>query len=392
MLPKIHKPNIPGRPIISGCDSPTEKLSTFIDHYLKQLVPFIPSYIKDTTHFLRMVFDIPTPLPPNSLLVTIDVVSLYTNIPQDEGIRTTLKALSHFPEHSIPPLAVFHRFLQFILKNNYFSFNNQFYLQTMGTAMGTRMAPSFANIFLYYLEGNLLSSPPNNLKPLLWKRYIDDIFMIWPHGIDTLNEFINYINDYHTTIKFQFSSSSTQINFLDTTIYLTKEGRLESTIYTKPTDSNLLLHYTSHHPNKCKSGLIYSQALRLRRIITDNNNLHKQLHKLQLILLTRGFPLPTITEQFNKILTLNQTQLLNKNTKKSSRENHEVLPFTVPYHQVLHGIPQILHKFWFLIERDPELSKIFPKPPITAYSRHKNMKDILVHTKFITHNTHHTNH
>jgi hypothetical protein len=104
MLPKIHKPNNPGRPIISGCDSPTEKLSIFVDHYLKQLVPHTPSYIRDSNHFLHTIFNIATPLPPKSLLVTIDVTSLYTNIPHHEGIQSALKALSTIPPQNRPPL------------------------------------------------------------------------------------------------------------------------------------------------------------------------------------------------------------------------------------------------------------------------------------------------
>lgn len=198
MLPKIHKPTIPGRPIISGCDSPTEKLSIFVDHYLKTLVPLTPSYIKDTNHFLQQVFTLPTPLPHNTL-VTLDVVSLYTNIPHEEGIAASLEALSTLPPGSTPPLQVFHRFLTFILKHNFFSFNNQFYLQLHGTAMGT--------------ESQLLKHSPNPHPPLLWKRYIDDIFMVWPHGQPALEQFLQYINTFHHTIKFQHSFSTTHIDF-----------------------------------------------------------------------------------------------------------------------------------------------------------------------------------
>ena len=183
LLPKIHKPNMPGRPIISGCDSPTDKLSSFVDHFIKPLVPEIPSYIKDTNHFLEIIFNIPVPIPPTTLLVSIDVTSLYTNIPHDEGTRATLEALSHTPPQPLqPPTQVFQQMLEYILKHNYFSFNNEFYLQTQGTAMGTRMAPSYANLFMASLEKQILNTAPSQLKPLIWKRYIDDIFMIWPHG------------------------------------------------------------------------------------------------------------------------------------------------------------------------------------------------------------------
>ena len=162
LLPKLHKPNIPGRPIISGCDCPTDNLSKYIDHYLKPLVPLIPSYIKDTTHFLNTIFRIPTPLPKDTILVTIDVTSLYTNIPNDEGISSAIQALSTLPRHtSMPPLPCFITLFNFILKHNYFLFNNQHYLQIQGTAMGTRMAPSYANIFMASLEQQMLTTTPS---------------------------------------------------------------------------------------------------------------------------------------------------------------------------------------------------------------------------------------
>ena len=53
MLPKIHKPNIPGRPIISQVNSLTENISEFIDHHLKPIATTVDSYIKDTTDFLQ---------------------------------------------------------------------------------------------------------------------------------------------------------------------------------------------------------------------------------------------------------------------------------------------------------------------------------------------------
>ena len=72
-----------------------------------------------------------------------------------------------------------YQFLEYILKENYFTFNDKLYLQKHGTAMGTKMAPSFANIFMGALEQTLLSSSPNHLIPLLWKRFMDDI---WTHS------------------------------------------------------------------------------------------------------------------------------------------------------------------------------------------------------------------
>ena len=95
ILPKIHKnkDNPPGRPIVSATSHPTEHISQFVDVHLNPLVPKLPSYIKDTTHFLRKLDDLKE-LPPESLLVTLDVFSLYTNLPHKEGIEAFRKVLN----------------------------------------------------------------------------------------------------------------------------------------------------------------------------------------------------------------------------------------------------------------------------------------------------------
>lgn len=91
--PKIHKQilPVPGRPIVSSCGAPTEHISEYVDYHLHPLVVQTASYLKDTTDFLRKLSTLPT-LPPNCILVTLDVSSLYTNIPHDEGIAASRRA------------------------------------------------------------------------------------------------------------------------------------------------------------------------------------------------------------------------------------------------------------------------------------------------------------
>ena len=132
-----------------------------------------------------------------------------------------------------------------VLKNNYFEFNGEIYLQKQGTAMGTQMAPNYAIIFMHKIESELLEKSP--LKPKFFKRFIDDIFLIWPHGEDTLTEFIHMINNYHPTIKFTEEHSTTEISFLDTLDF--KEGnKLLTKVCHKKTDQKQYLHYKSSHP------------------------------------------------------------------------------------------------------------------------------------------------
>ena len=90
-LKKLHKNPHWIRPIVSGCSGPTERVSSFLDHIIKPLVPTIPSYIKDSPHLISLLEN--TPIPSNAILATIDVSSLYTNIPQDEGTVAYLDAI-----------------------------------------------------------------------------------------------------------------------------------------------------------------------------------------------------------------------------------------------------------------------------------------------------------
>ena len=156
MLPKIHKcitrGKVPGRPIISGNGSPTEQISSFVDEHIKLFVPLIPSYIRDTAYFIGKVESLRN-LPKDYLLVTMDVTSLYTNIPiNHEGMVAVAKCLNrHKPQYMIsnPRLLAL---LKLVLHCNNFEFNGRHYLQIGGTAMGTKVAPSYANIFMGELE------------------------------------------------------------------------------------------------------------------------------------------------------------------------------------------------------------------------------------------------
>ena len=91
-LPKIHKPGNPGRPIVSANGHPTEKISEFVSFHLNPLVQTLPSYIKNTTHLLNKLKDLDV-LPANAILATLDVSSLHTNIPTNEGIDACRKFL-----------------------------------------------------------------------------------------------------------------------------------------------------------------------------------------------------------------------------------------------------------------------------------------------------------
>ena len=172
-LKKTHKPTLVGRPIISGCDGPRDSISSFVDRLIQPIAQQQESYLKDSTDFINFIEK--TKLPKNAILASMDVTSLYTNIPQEEGITTVCKAYEDFYQNHLPiPTKFLRQMLRLIFKENSFQFNGRHYLQTQGTAMGTKMTVAFANFFMAKIEKGIIGK--SKIKPLVWKRYIDDVF------------------------------------------------------------------------------------------------------------------------------------------------------------------------------------------------------------------------
>ena len=150
MLPKIHKPNNLGRPVISSINSHTEKLSTYVDEFLRPLAQALPSHIRDTTDFIIRLKNLGR-VPENSILATLDVSSLYTNIDTDDGLAIIEEELAKTGQVK-PSAKTLTCLLEKVLKLNNFTFDNHNFIQVKGTAMGTRAAPNFANVYMGRFE------------------------------------------------------------------------------------------------------------------------------------------------------------------------------------------------------------------------------------------------
>ena len=159
------------------------------------------------------------------------------------------------------------RLANIVLTKNYFEFNRRIYRQIQGTAMGTRMAPSYANIFMKYVEIQLIDTSPKKLT--LWLRFIDDIFMIWGHGKQALEDFKHLANTIHPAIKFSFNSNEQEIPFLDTIIYRGDNYHILTRLCHKPTDNKQYLHYNSAHPWKQRRSVPYGLLIRCKKICSE---------------------------------------------------------------------------------------------------------------------------
>ena len=147
---------------------------------------------------------------PTSYLASLDIESLYTNISFDMEIEVFLKIFAGHPR-----LIFYLDLLKYVLKNNIFQFSGKIYHQVCGTAMGTTMAPALASVVAHY-EDRFLES--RQQLPLMWRRYIDDILVIWPYSkVDFLN-FFDGLNCVHPNLRFMMEISYTFIQFLDLSI------------------------------------------------------------------------------------------------------------------------------------------------------------------------------
>ena len=180
----------------------------FVDNFIKDISTKHPAYLQDTLDFLRALEELNQlgPLPANAILVSIDVSALYTNIPQDEGIAAVREALQERDDLHIPTEFLV-RMLELVLKYNIFEFNTELLLQVIGTAMGTRATPSYANIFMSRKIDkkilDLASSLNQGISPIMFlKRFLDDIFTVYTGTLEKLHNFLEELNKLHPTIKF----------------------------------------------------------------------------------------------------------------------------------------------------------------------------------------------
>ena len=244
LLPEIHKrlENVPGRPVISYCGTATERISEFLDFHIQPLVVKVPSIIRDTTDFLCKLKGLGF-IPKTAILCTVDVVGLYPHIPHEEGLEALRKVLTSDVGQELADDLI--KSARFVLENNYFEFERKIYRQKLGTAIGTKLAPGFANILTDDWEKNFLSSC--RFCPWVWFRFLDDIFWIWLHGPQELESILGKLNSYHETIKFTWENSKEKIFYLDVMVSL-EDGKLSTDVYHKPTNAHQYVNFRSCHP------------------------------------------------------------------------------------------------------------------------------------------------
>ena len=248
--------------------------------------------------------------------------------------------------------------------------------------MGTPMAPNYANIFMTKFETDLIESyhQSTGVKPLIWFRYIDDIFFIWCDGPEKLSEFLDYTQKFsdsrgmNSRIKFEVNQSTESVNFLDVTVRLIGTT-LETTLYSKPTDAHMYLNTSSNHPKHVIKNIPKGQFIRIRRICSNLDEYKRNSAKLSEFLVKRGYNQKSLKSAICEVTALERKDLLLD--KERPKKDPQMI-FVSEWHPSLSKLPTILKKHYHLLQSDQNLSKVFPDPPSVAFRRPKSIRNHLI--------------
>ena len=196
----------PMRPIVAHTNSLLTPTARLLDHLLQPVARTYPDYLHNSASLSILLQTLE--VPETAILVSVDVESLYPSIPQTECLDIIYKEL-HSQCHLLlfdPNLII--QLLHINVNHNYFEFATLIFQQTTGTAMGTAFSPTIANIFMSVILRRFIRTQRQH--PLLLKRYIDDIFIIWTKSLKQLDTFLTELNNFHPSLHYTEVSSSSR--------------------------------------------------------------------------------------------------------------------------------------------------------------------------------------
>ncbi|XP_043942935.1 LOW QUALITY PROTEIN: uncharacterized protein LOC122814417 [Protopterus annectens] len=393
-IPKSHKSfvNPPFRPIVSSPHSITEGLALVIDALLGPTIIHEMSFLRDSWHFLTKLnsflstfsFD-----PKQHSMLTVDVVSLYTCIPQDLGIEAVQNFLTnYYSGFSQRTISLICRFLEIILENNFFLFEQTYYRQRRGAAMGSSAAPAYANVVMAMWERQFMPFLVDKYHILFHCRFIDDLFFIIDESDVCIDLFLTDINSFSTYIKFVIGGKGITVDFLDVNLRWDDEDkRIHSTIHRKKTFNNGYLHYKSGHPTHVISNIPKGQFIRASRMTSKESDVLQEFGFIISLFLNRGFPKLDLmyiandiynrrTSHFLPLLSLSmeKTNIMVINSGNSSTSS---MVCTLGMNSDSKHIKNIITKNWRIIKGNADMYGVLGEKPLFVQRNDNNLKKIL---------------
>jgi hypothetical protein len=358
ILPKIHKTPVKGRPIVPSMTWLTFHLSEWIANQLNPLVTdFCHNVLRDSTQLIQEIININNKgfNTFDYLVLSADVEALYPNMDIQLGLSLMIKFLDDIDWADQNRRDFLLWAMEFTLTKGYIYFKGMIFQQTNGAAMGSPMIPPYANIFMHMIEKDTVMKHSNTI--LLYKRFIDDVFLIIKKDPVSIQTFQSDMNNLQPCIKLTWTTPSLKVDFLDITITINlKQSKIHTNTFQKPLNKYSYLPFKSYHTLGMKTGFIKGEAIRYARTCSRRSDYNRMIALFTIRLQRRGYPLPLIQQTINQVnYKLRPKYLLDK-----KKQNKIPYIFKILYnHKVNHKIlRQQLNNFSYrIIKKIPSLPK-----------------------------------
>ena len=381
-LCKVHKKDFPMRPIVSMVNTPEYKLAKYLDNFIK---PNIPKkfMLNSTQDFLSKINSFP--LKGGEHMVSYDVVSLFTNVPLLETIDIVIKCVYGRKSITTPPFDkdIFRKML-LLCSQSYFMYNDTLYQQVNGVSMGGPLAPSLANIFLAYLENELLDNAESNCSffPKLFLRYVDDCFALFDCS-DHAYLFLDLLNNLHPSITFTVERNNDCMPFLDVNVRIESNSFVTS-VYRKTTHTGVLLSFLAVAPLVWKKGMILCLLNRAKMICSSTVMFQSEVANLKEMFIANAYPIKFINNVINIFYRKCESTELD-NMPNCDEEQLPYILLRVPYYgkcsvRFAHKLTNIICKKF-----DVNVRVVYSTFKLKSYFRLKSLSPLYLSSNVIYH-------
>ena len=281
-LLKVHKTNMPIRPVVDYSPAPAYKIPKKLTDILKTYIPLTYTFnVRNSAQLIKDISEIP--YTPDLQLVFLDISDMYSNVPTSEVEHIIcLLCMQQDLDASITEEII--AVTKTVTSQNYYGFDGKTYIQQKGLAMGAPSSSILSEVYLQYIENTEALSILNKPGIEGYFRYVDDILLICNKHIIDINDTVTLFNSLSPILKFSLEvETNNRLNYLDLTVIKDRNG-FSYEIYRKPTATDTIIPNDSCHPSEQKMAAIKYFANRINTYGLSNDNKQIEIDTVKQIL------------------------------------------------------------------------------------------------------------
>ena len=391
-LIKTHKPQpYPTRLLLSGCGTPVENLSKFVQAAISHLHEHLTYQVIDTKSFLKKVMEINDampPLPQEATLAVCDVVALYPNVNNDMGLPAIENSLTKHPPSTVDTSKkCVLEALDICLSNNVCAYTDEqnktiYASPNHGTAMGPAHACEYVDVYMGELDTKLVETSPVPLisslvpaetreahKYLDFSRFRDDGFTILLNN-DHVDAFTKHLESLNPPNIRWTVSHGKEVTYLDVKLKISN-GKILTDVFSK--HNHAYIPPNSCHPPSVFKGLISSVGTRLRMICSEDKDLRSRIEEYSKYFAMSGWEYEKAKRELHKGANKNRKSLLTKTKQKEDKK----IAWVTTYDPRYPSKSELIRKYLPILYSNPKNKEIFQKNQIiSADRRRKNLGEI----------------